>query len=252
MIQLQNIHKSFGANAVLRGIDLAAPTGSVAVILGPSGSGKTTLLRTINFLERAERGRIVIDDLCVDIATCHKRDVKRLRRETAMVFQAYNLFHNMTALENVMAGLTVVRKLPVKEARETAERCLEDVGLLARENAYPYQLSGGQQQRVGIARALALSPKVLLFDEPTSSLDPELVGEVLEVMRKVAAMHTSTMIVVTHEIGFARDVADQAIFMDNGVVVERGPPEEVLGRPREARTIQFLARYKHLQPEYAI
>lgn len=252
MIRLNNIHKSFGKTTVLEGVDIAASTGSVTVILGPSGSGKTTLLRTINFLEKADKGRISIDDFSVDIPTCRKRDINRLRRETSMVFQAFNLFQNMTALENVMVSLTVVQKIPRKEAREQAERGLENVGLLARKDAYPHQLSGGQQQRVAIARALALKPKVLLLDEPTSALDPELVGEVLEVMKQVATAHQCTMIVVTHEIGFANDVADNVVFMDKGLVVEQGPPHEIFGRPKEARTIQFLARHRHLQPEYHI
>lgn len=252
MIQLENIHKSFGADHILKGVDIFAPTGSVTVILGPSGSGKTTVLRAINFLEKADSGRIILDDFSVDIQNVRKGDIKRLRRETAMVFQEYNLFRNMTALENVMVSLTVVRQLPHKEAREQAERCLKEVGLFPRKDAYPQQLSGGQQQRVGIARALALKPKVLLFDEPTSALDPELVGEVLNAMKKVADTHQSTMIVVTHEIGFAHDVADNVIFMDNGVIVEQGNPEELLERPKEERTVQFLARHRYMQPEYTI
>lgn len=241
MIEIKGVHKSFGKHEVLKGIDLTVKKGEVAVILGPSGSGKTTLLRCINFLERPDEGQISIDGLTVDIRKAGKQDILNLRRKTGMVFQHYNLFKNKTALENVMEGLIIAQKLPAETARQRSLSFLEKVGLANKVDAYPSQLSGGQQQRVGIARALALNPQVILFDEPTSALDPELVGEVLTVMKKVA--HSGiTMIVVTHEVGFARDISDHVIFMDGGVIVEHGAPREVLGRPREERTKQFLQR----------
>lgn len=243
MITFKNIHKSFGNNPVLKGINCTIPTGSVTVILGPSGSGKTTLLRSINFLEKADRGEIILDDLHIDVEKAAKADIHKIRQHTAMVFQMYNLFKNKTALENVMEGLTIVKKMPKQEAKEQALFYLEKVGLVNKADAYPHELSGGQQQRIGIARALALNPDVILFDEPTSALDPELVGEVLEVMKKVVQEVNSTMLVVTHEINFAREVADNIIFMDHGVIVEQGPPDEILSNPKEERTKQFLSRY---------
>lgn len=243
MITFKNLHKSFGDTPVLKGINCTIPTGSVTVILGPSGSGKTTLLRSINFLEKADRGEIILDELHIDVEKASKADIHKIRQHTAMVFQMYNLFKNKTAVENVMEGLTVVKKLPKAEAKEKALFFLNKVGLVHKADAYPYELSGGQQQRIGIARALALEPDVILFDEPTSALDPELVGEVLEVMKKVVQEVNSTMLVVTHEINFAREVADNIIFMDHGVIVEQGPPAELLSNPQEARTKQFLSRY---------
>ncbi|MBP2633920.1 MAG: Phosphonate-transporting ATPase [Firmicutes bacterium] len=243
MITFKKIHKSFGDNEVLKGIDASVPTGSVTVILGPSGSGKTTLLRSINFLEKADRGEIILDDLHIDVEKVTKQEIHEIRQRTAMVFQSYNLFKNKTALENIMEGLTVVKKMPKGAAKEKALIFLEKVGLGSKGDFYSHQLSGGQQQRVGIARALALNPDVLLFDEPTSALDPELVGEVLEVMKKIAQEVNCTMIVVTHEIGFAREVADHVIFMDGGVIVEEGTPNQVLVEPKIERTKQFLVRY---------
>lgn len=243
MIEFKNIHKTFGANEVLKGISCKIPTGSVTVILGPSGSGKTTLLRSVNFLEKADRGEIILDDIHIDVEKASKADIHKIRQRTAMVFQMYNLFKNKTALENIMEGLTVVKKMSKAEAKEKALVFLEKVGLSHKANAYPQELSGGQQQRIGIARAIALNPDVILFDEPTSALDQELIGEVLEVMKKVAQEVNSTLIVVTHEISFARDVADNIIFMDKGVIVEQGPPEEILNYPQEERTKQFLSRY---------
>jgi len=243
MIELKNIHKSFGDNKVLKGINCTIPTGSVTVILGSSGSGKTTLLRAINFLEKADRGEIILDDLHIDVEKATKADIHNIRQRTAMVFQMYNLFKNKTALENITEGLLVVKKMPKTEAKEKDLYFLEKVGLLNKANAYPFELSGGQQQRIGIARALALNPDVILFDEPTSALDPELVGEVLEVMKKVAQEVNCTLVVVTHEISFAREVADNIIFMDNGLIVEQGPPQEILNNPKEERTKQFLSRY---------
>lgn len=241
MIVLTGITKSFGRHQVLKGIDLTVEKGEVVVILGPSGSGKTTLLRCINYLEKPSGGRIDVGGLTVDCKTADKKDILALRRKTAMVFQQYNLFKHKTALENVMEGLLVVRKLGREEARERSIRLLEKVGLGAKLDAYPSQLSGGQQQRVGIARALALNPEVILFDEPTSALDPELVGEVLAVIRKIAK-EGITMIVVTHEMGFAQDVANRVVFMDEGAVVEEGHPNEIFTSPKEERTRQFLKR----------
>ena len=244
MLILKEIQKAFGANQVLKGISCTIPTGSVTVIIGPSGSGKTTLLRGINFLEPADKGTIALDDLQVDVARATQEEIHQLRKETAMVFQSYNLFANKTALENITEGLLVVKKMDKRQALEKARYYLDKVGLADKENAYPSQLSGGQQQRIGIARALALDPKVVLFDEPTSALDPELVGEVLDTMKKAAEEEHRTMLVVTHEMAFARDVADHVIFMEGGYIVEEGAPQEVLYHPRELRTQQFLARFR--------
>jgi len=243
VITLSNVSKSFGRNQVLKGIDLTVNKGEVVAILGPSGSGKTTLLRCINFLEKPSDGVITIDDLQVDCKRAGKKEIYQLRQKTAMVFQQYNLFRHKTALENVMEGLIVVQKRPKAEAREMSVSLLEKVGLGAKLDAYPSQLSGGQQQRVGIARALALNPEVILFDEPTSALDPELVGEVLSVIRKIAK-EGITMIIVTHEMTFAQDVASHVVFMDEGVIVEEGRPNELFNRPKEERTRQFLRRIR--------
>lgn len=243
MLQLNHIHKSFGTNEVLKDVSLEVPTGSVTVIIGPSGSGKTTLLRGINFLEPSDQGEIVLDDLRVDVAKATKKEIHQLRKETAMVFQSYNLFANKTALENITEGLLVVKKLSKTEALEKANYYLQKVGLLDKANFYPSQLSGGQQQRIGIARALALDPKVILFDEPTSALDPELVGEVLQTMKQAAEEENRTMVVVTHEMAFAREAADHVIFMEGGHIVEQGKPEAILDQPREKRTQEFLARF---------
>ena len=251
MIEFRNIHKAYGDNKVLKGINCTIPTGSVTVILGSSGSGKTTLLRTVNFLEKADRGEIILDDIHIDVEKASKADIHKIRQRTAMVFQMNNLFKNKTALENITEGLIVVKKIPKIEANKKALYFLEKVGLLNKAAAYPYELSGGQQQRIGIARALALNPDVILFDEPTSALDPELVGEVLEVMKKVAQEVNCTLVIVTHEINFAREVADNIIFMDKGVIVEQGPPKEILNNPKEDRTKQFLSRYISLT-EYNI
>lgn len=241
MIEIKGLHKSFGNHEVLKGIDLKVEKGEVVVILGPSGSGKTTLLRCLNFLEQPDDGEITIGNTRVNCNHVSKKEILEIRRNTAMVFQLYNLFKNKTALENIMEGLVVARKIPREEAEKTSRQILAKVGLLEKWDAYPSQLSGGQQQRVGIARALALNPEAILFDEPTSALDPELVGEVLGVMKKVAR-EGLTMIVVTHEISFARDIADRVIFIDGGVIVEQGPPAEILFHPREERTKQFLKR----------
>lgn len=247
MIQLQNIRKSYGSHEVLKGIDLTVNKGDVVVILGPSGSGKTTLLRCVNFLERPSDGQVTISGFTVDCKQPGKQNVLELRRKTAMVFQHYNLFKHKTALENVMEGLVVAQKLPKEEAKQKSLDVLEKVGLSDKIHHYPSQLSGGQQQRVGIARALALNPEVILFDEPTSALDPELVGEVLAVIKKIAREGV-TMIVVTHEMGFAREVANHIVFMDGGVIVEEGPPDEIFSNPKEERTKQFVRR---ITPEWS-
>jgi L-cystine transport system ATP-binding protein len=243
MIAVEDLHKSFHHVEVLRGIDLRVDKGEVVVVLGPSGSGKSTLLRCINFLEKPDRGVVRVGELAIDARSARKADVLAIRRRTAMVFQQFHLFRNKTALENVMEGLVAVRGLATREARERAERHLADVGLGDRMSHYPSQLSGGQQQRVGIARALAMDPEVILFDEPTSALDPELVGGVLEVMRGLAR-GGMTMIVVSHEMGFAREVATQAVFMDDGVVVEAGTPSEVFEHTKHERTERFLRRVR--------
>lgn len=241
MIEIRGIKKSFGDLAVLQGVDMDISKGEVLAILGPSGSGKTTFLRTINFLGPANEGNIRIGDVKVDCATATKKEVQNLRKKTAMVFQNYNLFKNKTVLQNVMAGLVLVRKMDKKKARDISIETLEKVGLGDRLDYYPSQMSGGQQQRASIARALVLNPDVILFDEPTSALDPELVGEVLQVMKEVAESGI-TMIVVTHEIGFAHDVATNVVFMDGGKVVEQGKPSEVIDHPQNERTQQFLGK----------
>ena len=239
MIKMEKIEKSFGSNHVLRGVDLTVETGEVVSIIGASGSGKSTFLRSINFLEPADSGIIRLNDMTVDTRHATKQEILNLRRNTAMVFQSYNLFKHRTALENVMEGLTVVRGLPAAEAKEIAAEQLRRVGLADRMNYYPHQLSGGQQQRVGIARALALKPKVMLLDEPTSALDPEMVGGVLDVIRSIADQGL-TMIIVTHEMSFARDVSDRVAYFAEGNILEQGTPEEVFEHTREEGTKQFL------------
>lgn len=241
MIQVENIHKKFDQNEILKGIDLTINQGEVVVIIGPSGSGKTTFLRCLNFLERADKGYLKIGDQQVDFEKVSKKEILDIRKKTAMVFQQYALFSNRTALENVIEGLVVARKVPKKEATEKGRDLLAKVGLEGKEDHYPHELSGGQQQRVGIARALGLNPEVILFDEPTSALDPELVGETLEVIKDVARSG-STLVIVTHEMQFAYEVADRVIFMENGVIVEQGTPEEVFDNTQEERTQNFLKR----------
>ena len=238
MISIRNLKKSFGDLHVLKGIDLDVRRGEKVVVLGPSGSGKSTMLRCINALEDADSGTITVDGVEV---TSRRTNINRLREHLGMVFQRFNLWPHKTVLENVMLGQMVVSGRSKAEARERALKMLERVGLAAKADEYPVRLSGGQQQRVGIARALAMDPKAILFDEPTSALDPELVGEVLAVMKSLAD-EGMTMIVVTHEITFAREVADRVIFMDGGVIVEQGNPEYVLVHPKEERTRAFLKR----------
>ncbi|MBA9044995.1 MULTISPECIES: amino acid ABC transporter ATP-binding protein [Streptomyces] len=248
MVDIRSVHKSFGPLDVLKGIDLQVRTGEVTVVLGPSGSGKSTLLRTINHLEKADRGEITVDGTPIGyrragdwLHELPEREVLRRRTKIGFVFQNFNLFPHLTVLDNVIEAPVSALKRPRKEAEEDARRLLARVGLADKSAAYPRQLSGGQQQRVAIARALALKPRLLLFDEPTSALDPELVGEVLDVIRDLAARGT-TMIVVTHEIAFAREVADTVVFMADGRIVEQGPPAAVLDAPREERTRAFLAK----------
>ncbi len=240
MITINGLHKQFGQLEVLKEIDLKINKGQVVVVIGPSGSGKTTLLRCLNILEVPTLGSITIDDQTTDFSTkVPKKSVDALRKKSAMVFQHYNLFPHMTVLQNVMEGPIIVKKLSKMDARKRAENLLVKVGLGDKLDFFPHQLSGGQQQRVGIARALALEPKVMLFDEPTSALDPELVGEVLQVMKDLAD-EGITMVVVTHEMRFAKDVADEVIFMDQGKIIERSEPNEMFTQPKEERTRQFL------------
>lgn len=239
MLEIKQIKKSFEGQEILKGVDLKVEKGDVVTILGPSGSGKTTLLRCINFLERADEGAMIFGRERLDLSSVQKRDMARIRRKTAFVFQNYNLFRNKTALQNVTEGLIVARRLPKDEAVGIGKRALDKVGLSDRYDYYPDQLSGGQQQRVGIARAIATDPEVILFDEPTSALDPELIGEVLEVMKQLAA-EGMTMLVVTHEMKFARNVGTKVVFIDKGVVVEESAPREFFEAPRNERTRQFL------------
>ncbi|MFD1245267.1 amino acid ABC transporter ATP-binding protein [Paralysiella testudinis] len=248
MIKVRNIHKAFGDNPILRGIDLTVAKGQVVVILGPSGSGKTTLLRCLNGLELPQQGSIDFDGaepLHIDFSRkISKADMLALRRKSGMVFQQYNLFPHKTALQNVMEGPLVVQKRPEATVRAEAQALLAKVGLADKADLYPFQLSGGQQQRVGIARAMAIAPELMLFDEPTSALDPELVQGVLQTM-KALAEDGWTMVVVTHEIQFARDVADHVVLMDGGVIVEQGSPEAMFQNPQQALTRSFLRQIQH-------
>ncbi len=239
MLEIKDIRKSFGSLAVLKGVDLSVDKGDVIAILGPSGSGKTTLLRCMNFLETADSGTMEFDGEAFQLGHVSKKDVARLRKKTAFVFQNYNLFRNKTALQNVTEGLVVARKVPRQQAERIGRDALAKVGMSERAGYYPHQLSGGQQQRVAIARALATDPEIIYFDEPTSALDPELIGEVLAVMRQLAR-EGMTMLVVTHEIHFAREVSSKVIFMEDGVVLESGSAKEFFENPREERTRTFL------------
>ncbi|GLV74644.1 glutamate ABC transporter ATP-binding protein [Streptomyces hygroscopicus subsp. hygroscopicus] len=248
MVDIRSVHKSFGSLEVLRGIDLEVRSGEVAVVLGPSGSGKSTLLRAINHLEKVDSGWISVGGSLVGyrrrgdrLYELREREILKQRTRIGFVFQNFNLFPHLTVLENIVEAPVSALRRPRKQVVGTAEALLARVGLADKASAYPRQLSGGQQQRVAIARALALEPELLLFDEPTSALDPELVGEVLDVIKDLAHQGT-TMIVVTHEIGFAREVADTVVFMDGGRIVERGTPAEVLDSPRHERTRAFLSK----------
>ena len=247
MISAQNVHKSFGQLEVLKGIDLEVQPGEVACLLGPSGSGKSTFLRCVNHLDKATAGRLYVDGELIGyrekngtLYEISEKEAAEQRSDIGMVFQSFNLFPHRTVIENIIEAPVQVKKIPEEAARARAMELLEDVGLASKANNYPVQLSGGQQQRVAIARAVAMDPKLMLFDEPTSALDPELVGEVLRVMKDLAA-EGMTMLVVTHEMGFAREVADKVFFMDGGVVIESGSPAEVLDNPQQARTKDFLA-----------
>ena len=253
VVSIQKLEKSFGSLHVLRGIDMDVDKGEVVAVIGPSGSGKTTMLRCINFLEPYDRGHVYIDGELIgyreergNLMRLPERAVARQRAEVGMVFQQFNLFPHMTALGNVILGLTQVKGMPGDKADEVARSWLQRVGLSDKMNAYPSQLSGGQQQRVGIARAVALEPKVILFDEVTSALDPELVGEVLSVMKALAKDYHMTMLVVTHEMLFAKEVAHRVVFMDEGVIIEDGPPAEVLSQPKTERLQMFLRRCEEI------
>ncbi|WP_332238108.1 amino acid ABC transporter ATP-binding protein [Sporolactobacillus sp. KGMB 08714] len=242
MLAASNIHKSFGGHPILKGIDFTLDEGKVLVIIGPSGSGKTTLLRSLNLLEIPEKGTLQIGDRTVDFEQpVSQSAIRGIRQKSAMVFQSYNLFPHRTVLENVIEGPVFVQKVPKEKAAADARQILGKVGLSAHLDKYPHQLSGGQQQRVGIARAVALRPKLLLFDEPTSALDPELVADVLKVMKDLA-QEGWTMVIVTHELKFASEVADEVLFMDDGVILERGGPESIFRHPRHERVRQFLSR----------
>ena len=237
MIDIENLRKSFGDVEVLKGIDLTIKEKEVVVIIGPSGSGKSTLLRCMNYLEEPTSGKVSVDSIVLD----GEANINKVREEVGMVFQRFNLFPHMTVLDNIMLAPIKVRHITKAEAEDTARKLLARVGLADKADAYPSQLSGGQQQRVAIARALAMKPKVMLFDEPTSALDPEMVGEVLDVMRKLAE-EGMTMVIVTHEMGFAREVGDRLLFVDDGRIIEQGDPKEVFEHPQEERTRLFLSK----------
>ena len=237
MIDIENLHKSFGDVHVLKGIDLNIKEKEVVAIIGPSGSGKSTLLRCMNYLEEPTQGMVSVDGILLD----GEANINKVREEVGMVFQRFNLFPHMTVLQNIMLAPMKVRKASAADAEQTAKKLLERVGLADKADSYPSQLSGGQQQRVAIARALAMKPKVMLFDEPTSALDPEMVGEVLDVMRSLAG-EGMTMVIVTHEMGFAREVGDRVLFVDDGRILEQGTPEAVLEHPQQERTRAFLSK----------
>lgn len=237
MIEVRNLHKSFGSLEVLRGVSLNVTRGEVVVIIGPSGSGKSTFLRCLNYLETPTSGEIFVDGVKVD----PKRNLRQVRQEMGMVFQNFNLFPHMKVIDNVTLAPRKVLGLDPKAAEERARELLGKVGLSDKADSYPDALSGGQRQRVAIARALAMEPQVMLFDEPTSALDPEMIGEVLDVMKQLA-QEGRTMLVVTHEMGFAREVGDRLVFMDEGQIIEEGPPREVFSNPQEARTKEFLSK----------
>ncbi|MBM7834281.1 amino acid ABC transporter ATP-binding protein [Clostridium sardiniense] len=248
MIKVKGLKKNFKKLEVLKDINLEVKTGEVVVILGPSGSGKSTFLRCLNYLEKPDSGEISIGDVNINVENVSKKDIANLRKQSAMVFQHYNLFNNKTVLQNVTEALLVVKRLNKDEAIKIALNTLKKVGMEDKKDVYPGTLSGGQKQRVSIARAMAINPNVILFDEPTSALDPELVTEVLNVIKDLAKEHR-TMIIVTHEMSFARDVGDRIIFMSDGVVVEEGTPDEIFKFPKNDRTKQFLSRFVNLNKD---
>lgn len=243
MIELKNLKKRFNSNYVLNGISFKVEKGDIISIIGPSGCGKTTLLRCMNFLNTSDEGYLTFDDETYDMANINKKEINHIRKKTAFVFQNYNLFLNKTALENVIEGLIIARKMDKNEAIKIGEEMLEKVGMLERKDHYPSQLSGGQQQRVAIARALALNPEIIYFDEPTSALDPELIGEVLEVIKQLA-LEKRTMIIVSHEMRFVRSISTKIIFMEGGHIVEEGTPKDIFENPKEERTKEFLDSYR--------
>ncbi|WP_251859741.1 amino acid ABC transporter ATP-binding protein [Clostridium sp. Marseille-Q2269] len=244
MIKISNLHKSFNGVEILKGLNLDIKKGEVVAVIGPSGTGKSTFLRCMNFLEKADKGSIEIENLKVDVEKATKEQIHQLRMNTSMVFQNYNLFKNKTALENIMEPLLMVKKMDKHKAREIAINILKQVGLEEKKDYHPSKLSGGQQQRIGIGRAMAVDSKIMLFDEPTSALDPELVGEVLEVIKKLADQDI-TMIIVTHEMKFAKNAADRVIFMDDGNIVEEGTPKDIFSNPKNERTIKFLNKVEN-------
>ena len=243
MIELKHLKKSYNESLVLKDISFEVEQGDIISIIGPSGCGKTTLLRCMNFLNDSDEGELVFDEQAYDMANITKKEINDIRRKTAFVFQNYNLFLNKTALENVIEGLVVARKMPKQDAIKIGEEMLDKVGMLDRKDHYPIQLSGGQQQRVAIARALALNPEIIYFDEPTSALDPELIGEVLEVIRQLAK-EKRTMIIVSHEMNFVRSISNKVIFMENGTIIEEGSPIDIFDNPKQERTKEFLKSYR--------
>ncbi|MDR2601916.1 MAG: amino acid ABC transporter ATP-binding protein [Spirochaetaceae bacterium] len=250
MIEIKNVKKAYGRNVILDGVNFAVHEGDVISIIGPSGSGKTTLLRCINFLENADSGSIRIDDLSADFAHVHNKQKIAIRRKTAMVFQNYALFFNMTAVQNVMEGLIISKKMSKDEARTIAENILTKVGLGGKFDSKPHQLSGGQQQRVGIARAIALNPKVILFDEPTSALDPEMVDEIVDLIKQLAS-EGATMVIVTHEMQLAYEISSKVVFIANGNIQAEGPPKDIFDNPKDERLKQFISRFTpRRDPEY--
>lgn len=248
MLKITNLHKSFHSKEILKNINLEINDGQIVALIGPSGAGKSTLLRSINLLEIPQSGQIIIDELKLDYAKFNHKEALKLRQKSAMVFQHYNLFINKNTLENIAEALIIVKKMPKNEAYEIAYEHLSKVGLKDKAQSYAFELSGGQAQRVGIARALALNPSIMLFDEPTSALDPELVGEVLEVIKNIQG---KTMLIVTHELKFARALADKFIFMSGGQIIEESPTAEFFSKPQHQRTRQFLDKFSVLE-EYCI